>query len=134
MRCLSAYLILFYLSFIATGLYCHCFQETASHHDHQQMHAEAGDGHSHDHESSHEHSPDQSSTPHSCDCIGLENAVLVSSAVPELVKYDCFVSLASEPFSLIASLASPSLRFINSNHHGPPQQVPIHIKNQVFLI
>lgn len=121
---------LLYVSYLGTSLYCHCFQETASHHDQQHMYAEA---HPQDHEG-HEHSDDQSPKPHFCDCIGMENTVLVSSPVPELVGHNSIEPLISESFSVIAFLPPPSFHLLSFNHHGPPQQVPICIKNQVFLI
>ena len=130
-RAILAVTGLLYVGYLGAVLFCHCLEGTSHNGGHHQAQAEQAAEHSHD---SHHQSHDQSSTPHSCDCTEIESAVLFSSAVPVLVKYDYVVSLASEHFSSTALLVSPSLRFINSNHHGPPHQVPIHIKNQVFLI
>jgi len=123
---------LFYVGYLGAVLFCYCLEGSSHHGDHHQAHTKQVAEHSHEH--SHQHSHDQPSTPHSCDCSEIESAVLVSSSVPVLVKHNYVISLASEPFSSTELLFSPSLRFINSNHHGPPGQVSIYIKNQVFLI
>ena len=125
---------LLYVGYLGAILFCHCLEGGSHHGDNHQAHAKQVAEHSRSHEHSHQHSDSQPSTPHSCDCPEIESAILVSSSLPALVKHDCVVLLAIAPFSETALPTFSPLQFISSNHHGPPGQVPIHIKNQVFLI
>lgn len=121
-----------YVGYLGAVVFCHCLEGIAHHAKNQQAHEEPVAVHTH--EGSHKHSQEHPVAPHSCDCPEIESAILVSFSAPAFVKHDCVAWLVVASFSATPLPASPPFHLLNFNHHGPPQQVPIHIKNQVFLI
>lgn len=139
-RILPGTLVLFYLVFVITGLYCRCIETGTSDHNNHQHVAKAESEKSADHDHSHDHGheqppPGHHSTPHSpCYCNGIDASALVSSFETEFAKTTCATLLPINSVQVIALFSLPPFQFVTANDHGPPAQVSIYLKNHSFLI
>ncbi len=139
-RAVPSAMVLLYLGFLLTGLYCRCFENAAPPSDHQhqvaQANSETSGGHQHSHgvDSSHP-SGDQNSSPHSnCNCDGFEASALVSSSDTASVKTNFIKLLPVTTLQPTSLLPLQQVQVANVSSRGPPFHVPIPIKNQALLI
>lgn len=126
----GAGVILLYLCYFVTAIYCHCIDQ-GSHHYQVTSKNEAP----HAHQDCHSSSEKSSSSQHPlCDCNQFETAALTSSSQSEISKiYTSLIFL--QPFiSSISFISSPQREWQTLGFHGPPGQTPLYITHQSFLI
>lgn len=138
-RVIPGTMIVFYLCFLATGLYCRCI-ENANHHNHDHEHpvaqADAETTVDHTHGDAHHHpSHEYNSIPHNaCSCDEIENLALVSSSETEFAKTIFAKSLPVDALQASTLFSFQKFKFVTANSHAPPPLVSVYLKNQSFLI
>lgn len=139
-RAIPSAMVLFYLCFLVTGLYCRCIENTNHHHDHEhpvaQADAKTTINHRHDHVDGHHHPSQEYNSPphHSCSCDGVENLALVSSSETEFAKTIYAKIFSVNAFQVSTLFSFQKFKFVTANYHGPPPQLSVYLKNQTFLI
>jgi hypothetical protein len=136
---LTGSLAVFYLFLQVTALYCSCVGSASHHHSSGYRAAQENSEdhqHAHDHTHSHaDHSEGNDSSSHfPCYCKGEERLTLAST---ESQLIPSFFGKVMPAFTVhqIAFLTLPNLQFIILSNRSPPlASVPLHLKNQAFLI